>query len=207
MRLGHHRFMLADYLVDQNLRPQATERYRQAMDAFETAAQLAPDDHRALGKLAWHLALIDDPAIRNPARAVVLARKAVELAPNYCELWDTLGVACYHAGNWSEAVTALEKGFALLEERINPAYPIIHIPSEHPDKAKSKCYLALAYNRLGNVEKARMWYDQVVQWMDKNGPQDEELRRLHAEAAELLGIRQQPPVQDKEAAPRRTGET
>ena len=42
--------------------------------------------------------------------------------------------------------------------------------------------------QLGEKEQARKWYDKAVQWMDKNKPKDEELRRFRKEAEELLGI-------------------
>jgi hypothetical protein len=39
--------------------------------------------------------------------------------------------------------------------------------------------------------------------MEKNKPQDKELLRFRAEAAALLGIRQQPPVEDTKASPQK----
>ena len=42
--------------------------------------------------------------------------------------------------------------------------------------------------QLGEKDKARAWYDRAVQWMDKNEPKNEELRRFRTEAAELLGV-------------------
>jgi hypothetical protein len=41
----------------------------------------------------------------------------------------------------------------------------------------------------GDADGARAWYDQAVQWMDKNQPKNAELIRFRAEAAELLGVR------------------
>ncbi len=49
-------------------------------------------------------------------------------------------------------------------------------------------FLAMAQWRLGQKEQARKWYDQAVRWMEKNKPQDKELRRFRDEAAELLVI-------------------
>ena len=46
----------------------------------------------------------------------------------------------------------------------------------------------MAHWQVGNKEEARRWYDKAVEWMEKNKPDDEELRRFRAEAAELLGI-------------------
>jgi serine/threonine protein kinase len=202
-RLAHHRFVLADYLAEQGLKPQAVEVRRQGVDAFETAVRLAADDSRALNNLAWHLALSDDPKTRNPARAVVLARKAVESAPENWMFWDTLGTACYHAGAWEETVTALETGFALLAEKSNRADNTTSMPSEAEDTVQSKLYLAMAYSRLGNVQKARLWYDNSARWLDQNVPRNVELLRLRAEAADLLGIRLESPAQGTKASPRR----
>jgi hypothetical protein len=46
----------------------------------------------------------------------------------------------------------------------------------------------MAHWQLGDKEKARTRFDQAVQWMEKNQPNNEELRRFRAEAAELLNI-------------------
>jgi hypothetical protein len=50
-------------------------------------------------------------------------------------------------------------------------------------------FLAMANWQLGKKEEARKLYDKAVQWMDKNQPKDEELRRFRGEAEESLGIR------------------
>jgi hypothetical protein len=57
----------------------------------------------------------------------------------------------------------------------------------------------MAHWRLGDREQARTCYDQAVAWMDKHMPQNEELIRFRAEAAELLGAEDPPPR--KETAP------
>jgi hypothetical protein len=49
-------------------------------------------------------------------------------------------------------------------------------------------FLAMAHWQLGEKDKAREWYDKAVQWMNKNQPKDEELRRFRVEAAEVLGL-------------------
>ena len=54
-------------------------------------------------------------------------------------------------------------------------------------------FLAMAHHQLGHKDEGRKWYDIAVSWMDKNQPQNDELRRFRAEAAELLGIKEPPP--------------
>ena len=48
----------------------------------------------------------------------------------------------------------------------------------------------MAHWQLDHKAEARKWYDQAVEWMEKNRPHDEELRRFRAEAKELLEIEQ-----------------
>jgi serine/threonine protein kinase/Flp pilus assembly protein TadD len=187
-RLAHNRAFLAGYLAEQGLKAQSTEEFRKMMDAFEAAAQLAPDDARVLNNLAWALAISDVPTLRDPKRAVVLARRALELAPDFGRAWGTLGVACYQAGRWSEAITDLEKSLALLPETLRL----------HQVTTITWFHLAMAYSRLGEDRKARSWYDKAVAWMDNNQQYNDELRRFRAEAAEVLGIKEKPATQGKE---------
>ena len=53
-------------------------------------------------------------------------------------------------------------------------------------------FLAMAHWQLGEKGEARKWYDQAIDWMDKNQPKNEELVRFRDEAAELLGITEKP---------------
>ena len=64
-------------------------------------------------ELAWLLATDPNPNARDPGRAVNWAKKAVELAPNEGNFWNTLGVAHYRAGDWKAALEALEKSMKL----------------------------------------------------------------------------------------------
>jgi Tetratricopeptide repeat len=84
----------------------------------------------------------------------------------------SLGVALLRAGNWKESINALHKSKDLRK-----------------GGDSSNCFfLAMAHWHLGDQDEARKWYNRGVQWMEKNQPEDEELRRFRAEAAELLGI-------------------
>lgn len=49
----------------------------------------------------------------------------------------------------------------------------------------------MAHWQLGDKDQAQKSYDQAVQWMDKNNPNAQRLRRLRAEAEELLGTKEQ----------------
>jgi hypothetical protein len=49
-------------------------------------------------------------------------------------------------------------------------------------------FRAMASWQLGERDKARVWYEQAVRWMQQKAPDDRELRRFRTEAASLLGL-------------------
>jgi uncharacterized protein HemY len=126
-----------------------------------------------LYSVAWLLATSSAAELRDPKRAVALATKAVELAPKVRLIWNTLGAAHYRAGDWKAAITALERSMELRQG----------------GDAFDWFFLAMARWQVGDKEQARQWYDKAVLWMERNRPQDDELRRFRAEAAALLGIK------------------
>lgn len=146
----------------------------EANKSFCEALQLNPNDPILNNNLAWYLTTSTNAKSRYPNRAIVLAKKAVELAPNDGICWNTLGVAQYRMQDWKAAISALEKSLELL-------------PSH---KSFNWFFLAMAHWQLGNKVEARKYYDQAVEWMDKYMPQDEELIRFRAEASELMKLKE-----------------
>jgi WD40 repeat protein len=126
---------------------------------------------------AWRLATDPDEKRRDPARAVVLAQKAVKLDPTHAFYWNTLGVAHYRAGNWKKAIKALTQSMELQRGAL---------------ESFDTFFLAMAHWRLGEKDQARRWYRRAVRWLEKNKdqfltkPWQEELARFRAEAAKLL---------------------
>ena len=84
---------------------------RRGIARLEGALALAPRDPEVLNGLAWFLATAQDPALRDPARAVRLAREAVALAP-LPHIWDTLAEAYFAAGDPLRAVAAARAALA-----------------------------------------------------------------------------------------------
>jgi WD40 repeat protein len=144
-----------------------------AIAAYNEAIALNPKFAEAHNNLAWLLATCQESRFRDADQAVRLATKAVELAPNVGNFWNTLGVANYRAGKWKAAIGALEKSMALRKG----------------GDSEDWFFLAMAHWQLNKKEKARAWYDKAVEWMDKHPPKNEELRRFRAEAAKLLGLK------------------
>lgn len=76
-----------------------------AIAYYEKSIQLAPDSPETLNQLAWIRAANENPAFRNGAVAVQLARKACELT-GYKEpdALETLAAACAEAGDFTNAI-------------------------------------------------------------------------------------------------------
>lgn len=101
-------YLLADVLARQR-------RFSEAIDQYEEAIQTDPElDAFVYSSLAWILATAPDAELRNPTRAIELARTACELAG-----WiedESLGVlAAAHAakGEFSDAVKWQERACAV----------------------------------------------------------------------------------------------
>ncbi len=144
-----------------------------AIGDYANAIELDPKNAEPQNNLAWLLATCPDVKCRDSARAIELTKKAMELAPNEGFFSNTLGVAHYRAGDWPASVAALEKSNELLGGK---------------ELSFNAFFLAMAHWQQGNHVEARNCYDQAVEWMEKNKPQDEELRRFRTEAAELLKL-------------------
>jgi tetratricopeptide (TPR) repeat protein len=147
-----------------------------AIAEFKETLRLNPAHLGAYCWLAELLATAADPKLRDAAEAVKLARKAVELAPVDAWSWQTLGWVLYRTGAWKDSIEAFHKSMALQED---------------PKGGDSGQWfgLAMAHWQLGNKNEARKWHDQAVQWMEKDDPQDEQMRRYRTEAAALLEVK------------------
>jgi WD40 repeat protein/serine/threonine protein kinase len=193
---------LAQRGLDWNLPP-----YPPAGDASDAPPRRLTVDLGDLGRAAqakdynnraWILATRPESELHDPGQAVQLAQKAVELAPKEGFYWNTLGVAHYRARHWQNAIDALTKSMELQKGKL---------------ESFDTFFLAMAYWRLDEREKARQWYDRAVLWMEKNkdhlqGNKEwpEELRRFRAEAADLLGVAAQPAEQEKNIPPPKDAE-
>jgi uncharacterized protein HemY len=156
---------------------QANARHDRAEQAFRSCIKLyealcvdRPTRTPYQSILAELFAACPVRSLRNPLRAVELAKKALEVEPHSSGLWVTLGVAYYRQGEWKAAANALEMGL-----RQNPA-----------DTGRGVFYLAMTCARLGDQERARRSYMMAKDWMDKNQPRHPELVSLRSEAGEVL---------------------
>jgi eukaryotic-like serine/threonine-protein kinase len=133
-------------------------------------------DPEAQNELSWALVTSPNRGVRDFQLALQLAKKAVEKEPQAGAYWNTLGVAHYRAGAWEEAITTLSRSMELTSG----------------GSPGDWFFLAMAHWQKGDKDKARLWYDKAVQWMEKNKSQDDELRGFRGEAAALLGLTDHP---------------
>jgi serine/threonine protein kinase/tetratricopeptide (TPR) repeat protein len=169
------------------------DRHADALTLCEQAvarakAKYGPDDPGTLwgmDKLAYFLATIPDVKLRDPPRALELAKKVVEASPKVAAYWGTYGVARYRTGDWKGAVETLEKAIGL------------HKPDDDFFLPTHHCFfLAMAHWQAGDKIKAHEWFDKSVHWMEKelsekkgSWPHDTELKRLLAEAKKVLELK------------------
>jgi eukaryotic-like serine/threonine-protein kinase len=145
------------------------KRVEEAVTEFRERIRLIPADAATYSTFAWALATNEDPDLRRPAEAVEFAEKAIELAPLNGACWTTLGVTRYYAGQPQEAIEALH-----------------HATSLRVTGGSHRFFLAMAYWQLGEPQEAHQWYNQAIDWMDRNQPNISELVLIRMQACNLL---------------------
>jgi WD40 repeat protein/tetratricopeptide (TPR) repeat protein/serine/threonine protein kinase len=151
-------------------------RYGEALAAYRKAVELTPNNSAAHRHLAWLLAACPAPEFRDPGEALRLAKRAAELAPEDGDCRAALGAAHYRAGDWKAAAEALEQSTELNAD----------------GNAAVFFFLAMARGRLGNEDRAGLWYAAAARWMHRNESSPDLVRGLRAEAAALLGLPEPP---------------
>jgi Flp pilus assembly protein TadD len=122
------------------------------------------------------LATCPDTRQRDPREAVRQAEKAVELAPNRGDYWNTLGVAHYRAGDWKAAEVAIENARALRDG----------------GDVVDWLFLAMTQWQLGRHDEARRRYERAARWLQKNSKAPivtPQVLAFRAEAEEVLGLK------------------
>jgi tetratricopeptide (TPR) repeat protein len=194
LRLSRFDQALADFSAASALRPLDVhlrayqgvclfdlKRYAPALDQLEAAFQTDPDAVRAIFRLdivvnnrAWVLAT-GPKAQRDAVLAARLAAFSVALEPGDQVRLNTLGVALYRVGKFTEAIATLEKSLAAGKGQFD-AFDLV--------------FLAMAHHRLGHRPKARDCYDRAVRWVAaQNGLAAEDAQQLadfRAEAEAVL---------------------
>ena len=113
---------------------------------------------------------------RDPERALVHARKALELNAESSDAWSVLGFSLFRLQRWTESIEALERAREL------------EIDTDGASVRPSCFFLAMAHAKLGDADTAREWFEKGASWGEVDDLNKERLQQLQAEAAEVLGI-------------------
>jgi Flp pilus assembly protein TadD len=163
--LHNHYVALAEIMVDLG-------ESSPAIASLKQAVELVPEDDKATNLLARLLVTCPNLADRDPARAIELVKQALDKKPNEPDYQTILGIAYYRSGNWTAAKAAIERAIKLSQKRISA----------------DLFFLAMTDWHLGDRAAASKEYAEAVAWMEKNRPDDADLRRFRAEAEGLFGI-------------------
>ncbi len=156
------------FLLDKLGRATAGE--ARMIGLWEDCLRRVPTDVTALNSLAWWLSVANDSTLRDPARAVELARQAVKVKPNVASYHNTLGTALYRADKLTEARAELEKS--------------VELKSTAP--AMDWYLLAAIAHREGKPDEARELFGRAAAEHQKNQPKDEDHAVIAAEVKALL---------------------
>jgi serine/threonine protein kinase/WD40 repeat protein/Tfp pilus assembly protein PilF len=156
--------------------------YEPGIADLNKSLALQPDQAQVCNNLAW-VYVTGPEKLRDPARALPLAERAVKLSPQAQTFLNTLGVAQYRVGRYADARVTLEKSLA---------------SSKGEFAAFDLFFLAMCHAKLGARAKAKDCFDRAVKWTEskKGLPASfvEELKAFRSEAeAELQAIRDQAP--------------
>jgi tetratricopeptide (TPR) repeat protein len=183
IRLAERTWRLGRTFKKEGRLAEAETAWRQALDllAAATLADPAAVQRRwcdCANDLAWLRLHHSDPALRDPAFAVALARQVVETCPDCGVYWNTLGVAYLRTGAHLSAVAALERSIAL----------------GNGTTAFDDVFLAMAHAHLGDWEQARHRLASAMVAMERDYPGHPELARFCDEVQSLLTAGPQGPI-------------
>lgn len=96
------------------------ERAESARTLLEQMLVDHPNNAGLLNNLAWIYATTESAALRNPARAIDLARRALLISPEDFHIWSTMSAAHFANGDYSRALRAAEVALRLSRENDAP---------------------------------------------------------------------------------------
>ena len=196
-----YRDKLAETLNHLGVLCRSTDRHREAEEMYQRALALReklaaefpknPDYQSALGGVLSNLAMqLRDrgelaEACRLLERAIACQRAALKVSPQNPTYRQFLA---QHYSVLVKTLTRQEKHGAAADV----AAQLKSMKLREGGDSFDWFLLAMVQCHFGNKVEGRKWYDQAVMWMEKNAPQDGELRRFRAEAAELLQLTEPP---------------
>lgn len=89
--------------------------YAEAIEAYEKALELDPDNPETLNNLAWLYATCEETRWREPVKALVYAVHAAALKPSV-HILDTLAESYYVNGMYDKAILTIKKALSMRPE-------------------------------------------------------------------------------------------
>ena len=119
---------------------------------------------------AWFIATAWEDELRDPKRALELAKLVIEEAPDDYEIWRIRGIAAYRVSQFAEAEQALRKSLELKSD----ATP------------EPSLFLAMTCWQLGRLDEAREWNRKASAWFQANPNAPPSMVRFREEANTVL---------------------
>jgi tetratricopeptide (TPR) repeat protein len=145
-----------------------------AHNDFQRALEVLPKNSTTLNNTAWEL-VAGPETTRDPEKAILLIRRAVELEPGNNIHLNTLGVVQFRLGLDTEAINTLNESPRLGKGQFD-AFDLF--------------FLAMAHARIGHTTEARECFDRALRWWEgrKDMPDQyvRELSNFRSEAEIML---------------------
>ncbi|MFL5341108.1 MAG: protein kinase domain-containing protein [Gemmataceae bacterium] len=129
------------------------------------------------------------PELRDAKQALALARAVKAEFPDRptgsvesrhkCRCLLVQGAAHYRLDDLAAATKCLQEAAAISQN---------YFGLQEREKCAAWLYLAMAYHKAANHEKAKDYFARSVQFIENREPYDHVLRRLRTEAAKVLGL-------------------
>ncbi len=149
-----------------------------AWAAFERAMAHNPDNAKLINEVSWTVSKKSSGEPEQYQRGLELAKHLNELVPESGDYLNTLGVALYRNGKWTEAIAALKRSEELSPNRLT---------------SHNAYFLAMSAWQLSDPATAEEWYEKAVAWKTANPAAaarfEKELQQFHEEAASLLKMK------------------
>jgi tetratricopeptide (TPR) repeat protein len=172
---AHQLSGLGRSLAERGRIPEAEEAWSAAAHHWVELASDYPDDPEirkcwldGLNDWAWSLVSAPGLGAREVTRALHLAEQTVAHEPECAAYWNTLGIACFRAGDPKATIRALERSVELSPDGGGTSF-------DH-------FFLALACAQDGDPAAARRWLAWGEAWMDQHQPGHAVLHRFRDEA-------------------------
>jgi tetratricopeptide (TPR) repeat protein len=148
MKRGRYREALGAYCIARLYEPENNSarfgeasvyiqihKYRRGLEILEKLADEYPKNFSIKNNIAWLYATAQDFSVRDGAKAVAVAQKALLLDPNNYHIWSTLAEAYFILGDYEKAQRSAES--ALREAQLsNAALPNITTYRSQVEKCK-----------------------------------------------------------------------